>query len=179
MMSGEEEKDKTGTGGADGGARAAEQTAGMMKAPALRVDNILLKNVSLEMPDGVVAPTFSSNSPNVNLQIRNSARPLKGEDLFEATLEVTARVRDGERTMLLIEVAQAGIFGIKAENAAQKQAMLNVHAPEILYPYASQCVCDLMLRAGAPRVFLPPFNFKALFEKKREYLRKQENAPRA
>ena len=143
-------------------------------APTLRVDNILLKNVSLEMPDGVVAPRFSQN-PNVNLEIRNSARQLDTPDRFEAALEITARVRDGDRTIILIEIAQAGVFVVAGATAAQKQTMLQVHAPEILYPYASQCVCDLMLRAGAPRIFLPPFNFKALFEKKREHLRRREN----
>ncbi len=143
-----------------------------------RLENVLLKNLSLEMPERVVAPSFS-DSPNVNLEMRNSARNLKQENAYEASLELTARVRDGEDTVLLIEISQAGIFVIQNASAEQKQTLLNVHAPEILYPYASQCVSDLMLRAGAPRVFLPPFNFKALYQKKREYLQKQQDAPKA
>ena len=36
----------------------------------------------------------------------------------------------------------------------------------MLYPYAAQMIGDLLQKAGGPRLFLPPFNFRELLRKK-------------
>ncbi len=136
-----------------------------------RIENIVIKNLSLETPENVVTPTFKED-PVIKLELRNSSRPLSRDHYYEVVLETTMRAQSGDEVQLLVEVSQAGIFYLQNADAQQRETLLNVHAPELLYPYMSQLTSDLMMRAGAPRIFLPPFNFRALHEKKREALEK-------
>jgi len=137
-----------------------------------RLENILVKNLSLEIPTNVVTPSFDKE-PTVQLELRNSSRPLSRENYCEVLLEVTARVRSGENLQLLIEVAQAGIFHVDENDGEKRQTFLNVKAPEILYPHLSYLVSDLMSRAGAPRIFLPPFDFQTVYDKRRQMMKAQ------
>lgn len=149
------------------GGGAQKQRVGIALNPHFRLENTLIKNLSLEIPESVVTPTFTKE-PAVNLEIRNSSRSLSRDDYMEVLLEATARVRSGDDLQLLIEVSQSGIFFIQHESDDIRRYLINVQAPELLYPYLSQVVSEMMMRAGAPRIFLPPFDFKQVYEKKRE-----------
>ncbi|MGI9307344.1 MAG: protein-export chaperone SecB [Gammaproteobacteria bacterium] len=141
-----------------------------------RVENILIKNVSLEIPSAVVSPSFS-REPTVKLELRNSARPLSRENYYEALLETTVRLFSGEDLQLLAEISQAGVLFIQNADARAREEILNIQAPEILYPYAGHLAGDLLMRAGAPRMFLPPFNFRALYQKKLAAAQKAAETP--
>lgn len=140
--------------------------------PTFRLENILIKNLSLEMPSKVVAPTLGQN-PTMKMELRNASRRLSRENYYEVTLDANCRLMSGEETQLLIEASQAGVVFIENADAALRERILNIHAPEMLYPYICQLTGDLLMRAGAPRLFLPPFNFRALYEQKRRAMEKQ------
>jgi preprotein translocase subunit SecB len=128
------------------------------KEAIFRLENILIKNMSLEMPENVVTPTFNA-TPTIKLELRNISRQLSRDNYYEVVLETTTKVLSGENVQLLVEISQGGIFYIENVEAKQRERLLNVHAPEMLYPYISQLLSDLMMRAGAPRIFLPPLIF--------------------
>lgn len=134
-----------------------------------RLENMLIKNLSLEIPENIVAPTFTKEKePNLQMELRNHSRPLSNSSYNEVILEATVRVKSGDDLQILIEVTQSGIFYVKEEDTEKRQLLLGVLSPEILYPYVSQIIADLLNKAGAPKIFLPPFNFKAIYEKKRQ-----------
>ncbi|MCH9705013.1 MAG: protein-export chaperone SecB [Proteobacteria bacterium] len=137
-----------------------------------RLENILVKNASLEVPENVVTPTFTQK-PEVQLEVRNKTRPLNMDNYHEVSLEGTARIKSGDDLQVLIEVLQAGVFYIEEADSDTRQQFLGIHAPTILYPYFTYLINDLMAHAGAPRVFLPPFNFSLVYQKKQEILRKK------
>ena len=152
---------------------SAGNGAASVQPPVFRVENMLVKNISLEIPDRIEAPAFRGE-PAIRMEMRNRARALARPNCHEVVLEVTARVNDGEETQLLVEVSQAGVFFIQGETAEQREILLNVHAPETLYPYVAQMLADLAARAGSPRFFPPPFNFRALYDQKRRAVAKRE-----
>lgn len=147
-------------------------------SPVFRLENMLVKNISLEIPERVNYPTFRAE-PVIRMEMRNRSRPFPRPHCHEVLLEVTARINDGEDTQLLVEVSQAGIFFIRNETPEQREVLLNVHATETLYPYVAQMLADLAARAGAPRFFPPPFNFRALYEQKRRAVAKKESQQEA
>lgn len=139
-----------------------------------RLENMFIKNLSLEIPENVVAPRFDRNKePNIQIQMRNQSTPLDNKDYTEVILEATVKVKSGEDVQVLIEVTQSGIFYIKEEDDEKRQLLSGVLAPELLYPYVSQIVSDLMNKAGVPKIFLPPFNFKAIHDQKKRAMREQ------
>ena len=157
----------------DSGAAPARENGAAKGAPVFRLENMLVKNISLEIPERVDFPSFRAE-PVIRMEMRNRSRPFPREHCHEVLLEVTARINDGEETQLLVEVSQAGIFFIQGETPQQREVLLNVHATETLYPYVAQMLADLAARAGAPRFFPPPFNFRALYEQKRRAVEKRE-----
>ena len=74
-----------------------------------RIENIVIKNLSLETPENVVTPTFKED-PVIKLELRNSSRPLSRDHYYEVVLETTMRAQSGDEVQLLVEVSQAGIF---------------------------------------------------------------------
>jgi len=78
------------------------------------------------------------------------------------TLTVTARA--GDKTVFLVEAAQAGVFTIRGIAPNQLQAVLAIHCPTVLFPYARETIADATMRAGFPPVQLAPINFESLYQ---------------
>lgn len=137
-----------------------------------RLETILVRNLSLEIPENIVMPEFK-DKPEVQMEMRNKSRPLSGGDHFEVLLDVTARIKSGGALQILIEVQQGGLFYLETTDADQRERFLGIAAPTMLYPYLTQLIGDLMSRAGAPRVFLPPFDFSTVYAKKQQLMQQQ------
>lgn len=144
----------------------------MSEKVAFRLETLGVKNLSVEVPESVVTPKFE-DQPEVQLEMRSKTRPLSRDYYHEVVLEVTARVKNGSDLQVLIEVQHAGIFYVESDNSERRQRFLGIHAPTMMYPYLSHLIGEMMSYAGAPRVFLPPFDFAVVYEKKRELLRRK------
>ena len=76
-------------------------------------------------------------------------------------MTVTAKLKD--KTMFLVEAAQAGIFVARNIPAVELEAVLAIACPNILFPFAREVVADLVMRGGFPQLLLAPMNFEALY----------------
>ena len=72
-------------------------------------------------------------------------------------------VTDGEDTIYLIEVEQAGLFVIKGHDPQQAAHVINTTCPTILFPYAREAIDSVLTKGSFPALMLPPINFDALF----------------
>ena len=77
------------------------------------------------------------------------------------TMTVTARV--GEKTVFLVEAAQAGIFAITSPSEGDLGMVLATHCPTVLFPYVRETIADAITRMGYPAIHLAPINFEALY----------------
>ena len=128
----------------------------------LSIDRIYVKDLSLENPG---APqSFQMNEPpQVELGLRTRSEAID-QNIYECVLTLTVTARSGEKTVFLVEAAQAGIFTIRGIAPNQLQAVLAIHCPTVLFPYARETVADATMRAGFPPVQLAPINFEALYQ---------------
>ena len=78
--------------------------------------------------------------------------------------EITVTATAGERTVFLIEVAQAGVFSLQGATPENLQPVLAMHCPAILFPYARQAIASATINAGYPPVHLQPLSFEALYQ---------------
>jgi protein-export chaperone SecB len=134
---------------------------------------VYVKDLSIENPE---APqVFQTESmPSVEMNMRSEAKKL-GDDNYESVLTVTLKFKNEDKTVLLVEVAQAGVFAIKGipENAMQQ--LLSVHCPSVLFPYARQVASAAVGQAGFPPFYLPPTNLEALYHQ--QLAAQQQEAP--
>jgi preprotein translocase subunit SecB len=142
--------------------------------PVFSIEKLYVKDLSLEIPN---APQsfLERETPTVDIQLHhNSSRVEDG--LYQTTLTVTVTAKVADKTLFLVEAAQAGIFTLRNIPQGDMDAVLAIACPNILFPYVREVVSDIVVRAGFPPVVLNPVNFEALYQAQRDQLA-QGSAP--
>lgn len=142
--------------------------------PVFGIEKIYVKDLSLEIPN---APHvfLQRETPQVGIELHHSAQALD-EGVFEAVVTVTVTSKLEDKTVFLVEVAQAGIFQIRNIPEEGLEVVLGVTCPNILFPYLRETVSDMVTRAGFPPVLLNPINFEALFAQRKQQAAESETA---
>lgn len=140
---------------------AANGQAADPNGPQFAPQAVYLKDVSFEAPAG---PRVAPNTPNptINLNLNTSVNDLGG-DLKEVVLTVRVEAQASEKTVWLIELQQAGAFGMRNVPQQDMQRLVGIFCPNYLLPFARQVVTDLLTKGGFPPFLLPPVNFEQLF----------------
>ncbi len=143
--------------------------------PHFGVEKVYLKDLSLEIPN---APQvfLERESPQVEITVHNGAVTLDQAGLYEAVLTVTVTGKVKDKTLFLVEVAQAGIFQILNLPQSELDAVLGVMCPNTLLPYARETVSNLLLRAGFPPVLLQHMNFDAAYQERLRQMQQEQAA---
>ncbi len=136
--------------------------------PSFQIEKIYVKDLSLELPN---APQvfLQSETPQLDVQINNEATML-AEGMFEVVVTVTVTARGADKTLFLVEAAQAGIFTLRGMREAEIEPLLAIACPNILYPYVRETVSDLVVRGGFPPVLLAPVSFEALYMQRQQQI---------
>ena len=130
--------------------------------PQLSLQAVYLKDCSYEAPSG---PRMEGEwNPQINLDLHTGVNPL-GTDVSEVVLTVTVSAKQGELTLFLVEVKQAGIFIMKNLGEPEVKRSVASICPGVLFPYARAAVSSLVTQGGFPQFLLPPVNFEALYQR--------------
>ena len=140
--------------------------------PVFSIEKIYVKDLSLEVPN---APQIflDRDPPQVEVGLQSEAGGL-GDGDFEVVLTVTVTARLGEKTVFLVEAAQAGIFQVRNVPEEELEPVLAIACPNILFPYARETVSDIINRAGFQPILLAPVNFEALYRQRLEQQAQQQ-----
>jgi preprotein translocase subunit SecB len=141
------------------------------------IDRIYVKDLSLENP-GAPQSFQITESPQVEVGLRTRTDQVDN-DVYECVLTVTVTARSGDKTLFLVEAAQAGLFTIKGVPPTQLQPVIAVHCPTVLFPYVREAIADATTRAGYPPVHLAPINFEMLYQQQLSQLQTSAPAPAA
>jgi preprotein translocase subunit SecB len=128
----------------------------------LSIEKIYVKDLSLENP-GAPQSFQLTEAPQIEIGLRTRGEQV-APDVYECVLTLTVTARASDKTVFLIEAAQAGLFAIRGVPQNQLQPVLAIHCPTVLFPYARETVADATMRAGFPPVHLAPINFELLYQ---------------
>lgn len=137
-----------------------------VQQPVFEIQRIYTKDVSFEAPNS--PKIFQKEwSPDVNLDLNASSTVLE-DNVYDVVLSLTVTVNVASEsiepeTVFLCEVHQAGIFTVSGMDANQLEHCLGAYCPTILFPYARECISNLVSRGTFPQLNLAPVNFDALF----------------
>ena len=134
--------------------------------PGFAIEKLYVKDVSLEIPN---APQIFTDrtAPQVSVELGNAAQKLD-DGIYEVAIKVTLTSKIADKVVFLVEITQAGIFGIRNVPDENMEMILAITCPNILFPYAREAVSDLVTRAGFAPVLLNPINFEALYMQQKE-----------
>ncbi|MGD8998893.1 MAG: protein-export chaperone SecB [Granulosicoccaceae bacterium] len=140
------------------------------------IQKIYMKDISYESPNSPDIFKGEDWQPNMNVQIQSRSTSL-ADKVFEIVLMVTVTAKlEDDRTAYLAEVQQAGIFNINGFDDENMTYMLGSYCPNILFPYARECLTDLVARGGFPQMVLQPVNFDALLAQQLEKTQQEAEA---
>ncbi|MBB3190119.1 protein-export chaperone SecB [Halomonas cerina] len=168
-------EDNTPSAGTNG------QAAGQQDKPQVQfaLQRIYVKDISFEAPN---SPTVFQQpfKPKVGLDLNTTHRKVD-DGLFEVVVKVTAQVTHSEEgtTSFLAEVEQAGLFRIGGIEGAQLDHTLGAFCPNVLFPYARECIDNLVNRGGFPPLMLAPVNFEAIYAQKKQREANQQQGEQA
>ncbi len=130
--------------------------------PIFTIEKVYVKDLSLEIPN---APQIflEREAPQVDIQLHHNSSGVE-EGVYQTTLTVTVTAKVKDKTMFLVEAAQAGIFVARNIPAQELEAVLAIACPNILFPYVREVISDIVVRAGFPPVLLSPVNFEAIYQ---------------
>jgi preprotein translocase subunit SecB len=133
--------------------------------PTFSIEKVFVKDLSLEIPN---APQvfLEREAPTVDIQLHHNSTSVE-EGVYQTVLTVTVTAKIGEKTMFLVEAAQAGIFVARNIPPNELEGVLAIACPNILFPYVREVISDTVVRAGFPPVILSPVNFEAIYQAQR------------
>ena len=134
--------------------------------PVFSIEKVYVKDLSVEVPN---APQvfLEREAPAVDIQLHHNSTSIE-DGVYQTVLTVTVTAKANDKTMFLVEVAQAGIFVARNIPAQELEQVLGIACPNILFPYVREVISDTVVRAGFPPVILSPVNFEAIFQSQRE-----------
>jgi preprotein translocase subunit SecB len=127
-----------------------------------------LKDLSVDVPS---APEvfLETEAPTMEVNINSAARTVK-EAMFEVVLSVTITARIKDKTLFLVEVAQAGVFQIRNVPPDDMGPLLGIACPNTLFPYLRETISTVTTRAGFQPVLLAPMSFENLYQQQVQQL---------
>jgi len=126
------------------------------------LQSVYLKDCSYESPNGPRLPSNQTWEPKFQLSMNTSTEELSPE-AREVLLTVTVEAKQGDTTLYLVEVKQAGLFTISGASVEDLKRLVGSFCPSVLFPYAREVISDLIVKGGFPNFLLPLVNFDALF----------------
>lgn len=128
----------------------------------LSIAKIYIKDFSFESPQAPKVFQAGEWSPQTNLNLRSSHTLIDG-DLHEIVLTITVDAKEGDKTVFLVELHQAGLFEVSGYSDDELGAIVGSFCPNLLFPYARESISSMVQKGGFPEFVLQPINFDALY----------------
>ncbi len=142
--------------------------------PTFAIEKVFLKDLSVEVPN---APEvfLEREAPTMEVNISSAGRAVQ-DGLYEVVLTVTITARIKEKTVFLVEAAQAGVFQIRNVPPEDMGPLLGIACPNTLFPYARETISSVTARAGFQPVMLAPMSFEGIYQQQLQRLQEQQGA---
>jgi preprotein translocase subunit SecB len=131
-------------------------------AVQVTLQSVYLKDCSYESPNGPRLPNSQAYEPKFQLNMNTTAEDV-GPELREVLLTITLEAKQGDATLYLVEVKQAGLFFISGASTEDLKRLIGSFCPSVLFPFAREVISTLVVKGGFPNFLLPLVNFEALF----------------
>jgi preprotein translocase subunit SecB len=142
--------------------------------PTFSIEKIYLKDLSVEVPN---APEvfLETDAPVMEVNINSAARTVQ-DGMYEVVLSVTLTARIKEKTVFLVEVAQAGVFQIRNVPQQDMGPLLGIACPNTLFPYVRETISTVTSRSGFQPVLLAPMSFEGIYQQQMQQLQAQQGS---
>lgn len=121
-----------------------------------------IQDLSFENPRGAEAMAALEESPNVNIDVRTSARAASA-GMYEVSLFIRAEAKTGDSTMFIVELTYGGLVQVGGASEEEAKPIVMIEGPRLLFPFARAIVSNTVRDGGFPPLMVNPIDFAALY----------------
>jgi preprotein translocase subunit SecB len=125
-----------------------------------------IKDMSLEVPHAPEIFAKITTPPQIGVDLNIDAQKLN-DDQFEVTLNMRINAKVAEEPLFIFELSYAAACTVKIPDE-NKEPVLYIEIPRMLFPYARQIISSNLAEAGLPPLMLTPVDFAAVYKAKKE-----------
>lgn len=133
-----------------------------------------VKDLSFENPAAPQNLVGKGESPKIDVSVDVQIKNIQ-ENVFEVTLVVGANAKVGDKPLFVVELSYAGVFTVNVPDA-EKEPVLMIYCPGMLFPFARRIVADATRDGGFPPLMLDPIDFASLFQQHKIRQMKKQKA---
>ena len=130
-------------------------------APAVGLISQYVKDFSFENPNAPAVYQWQTQ-PQIDVQFNIGANQL-ADDVHEVVLKIDVKAESDDQVAFQVELAYAGLFGLRNIPEDQVQPFLLAEAPRLIFPFARRVLADAVRDGGFPPLMLEPIDFGALY----------------
>jgi preprotein translocase subunit SecB len=150
----EQEPTATGTGNGNG----ADPAQGEAQVSIIAQ---YLKDLSVENPSSPQVFQWQTQ-PALDVQFNINADKV-ADDVHEVVLKIEVSARSDNGVHFIVDLAYAGLFGLRGIPDEALPPFLLIEAPRLLFPFARQIIAEAIVNAGFPPFYLDPIDFTSVY----------------
>ncbi len=135
-------------------------------APQVGLISQYIKDLSFENPNAPAVYQMQVQ-PQIDVQFGISGASV-GEDVHEVVLKIDVKATAEDKTMFIVDLSYAGLFGIRNVPEDQIQPFLLGEAPRLIFPFARRVLADAVRDGGFAPLLLEPIDFAGLYMQQAE-----------
>jgi preprotein translocase subunit SecB len=120
-----------------------------------------VKDLSIENPNSPQVYQWQEQ-PRVDVQFNIDVARVSDE-VHEVVIKLDVSARSDSGVQFLVELAYAGLFGLRNFPEEAMGPFLLVEAPRLLFPFARQIIADATQNTGFPPLLLDGIDFGAAY----------------
>lgn len=134
--------------------------------PSVSINSQYVKDLSFENPNGPASLIQQNKTPKIEVSLDLEAS-IVSENTFEVCLKINATAKTDENNLFVAELAYAGLFILENVPQEEKELILLIHCPTILFPFARRIIADVTRDGGFQPLMLDPIDFASLYHQKK------------
>jgi preprotein translocase subunit SecB len=135
-------------------------------AASVAINGQYVKDLSFENPNAPMSLVQPKTAPKIEVNLNLEAKAMP-DNVFEVTLQITAKASAEENSLFVVELAYAGLFTLTNIPDDQRELVLLIHCPSILFPFARRVLSDATRDGGFQPLMLDPIDFAALYQQRK------------
>lgn len=137
------------------------------QTPHVSVVSQYVKDFSFENPDAPKSLTKSSDTPQVDLSLDLNVSKIEDLDgTYEVSINIEAKATVPEMTLFVVELVYAGLFTLENIPEDQVEAVLAIHCPNMIFPFARRMISDITQESGYQPLRIDPIDFARMYHQK-------------
>jgi preprotein translocase subunit SecB len=136
------------------------------QAQSVAMNGQYVKDLSFENPNAPMSLTQQKSAPKIEIALNLEAQAMP-ENVYEIVIKITATATAEDSNLFVMELSYAGLFTLNNIPEDQKELVLLIHCPSLLFPFARRIIADTTRDGGFQPLMLDPIDFASLYQQRK------------